>query len=346
MASGGVLQFAVGRLLALVPVLLGVLVLTFVVARLIPADPAVLLAGPNARPDVVAGIRSSLGLDQPLPDQFFRYCRAVLTGDLGRSIHTGQPVLRDLASRLAATAELVVLSTLLGILLAIPAALLGAARAGSAVDAAVRALLVFGAAMPSFLFGLLLLFVFYFLLGVAAPPVGRLPLDVSTPPGVTGLLLIDAALAGDWEAWRAGIGQLLLPVLTLGLVVFAPLARVLRAALVDALRSDHVRAARALGLGGWDVYVRDALRLASLPALSVGGVLVGYLLSGAVLVETVFSWPGLGRYVVDAIQTSDYAAIQGFVLLSAAIYVLVFFLVDVATYALDPRSRAAVEVRV
>ena len=319
----------------------GVLTITFVVSRVLPADPIALLAGPHASEEVSRGIRSSLGLDQPLPAQYLKYLSGAVRGDLGRSFRTGQPVLADLGARFPATLELVLTSGLLGLAVAVPLGMITAVWRGRWPDYLGRGLTLLGVAVPSFWLGLVLVYLLFFQVRIFPAPVGRLPLDQPPPPGVSGLLLVDSLLAGQIGVFWSALGQLALPAVTLGFVILGPIARVLRASMLEVLGADYVRTARAMGIPERRVLGHHALRNALLPTLTVAGTLFGNLLGGAVLVETVFSWPGLGRYVVDAIQVSDYASIQGFVLLASVLYVAVFQTVEVLYALLDPRIRLA-----
>jgi ABC-type dipeptide/oligopeptide/nickel transport system permease component len=327
------------RLLHLAFAAWGVLTLTFVVSRILPADPVALLAGPHASVEVASGIAASLGLDQPPLVQYTRYLVAAVQGDLGTSFRTGQPVSADLRSRFPATLELVLAATGLGLATAFPLGIWTAVRHRAWPDYLGRAFTLVGMAVPSFWLGLILIYLLFFQLRWLPAPVGRLPLDQMPPPTVSGLLLLDTWLAGRPAAFGAAFGQLILPAITLAFVVVGPVARVLRASLLEVLSADYIRTARAMGLAERTVLARHALRNALLPTVTVVGTLFGNLLGGAVLVETVFAWPGLGRYAVESIQVSDYAALQGFVLLAAGSYVLVFQAVDALYVMLDPRTR-------
>ena len=317
----------------------GVLTITFVVSRILPADPVALLAGPHASPEVARGISTHLGLDQPLPVQYARYLAGALRGDLGSSFRTGQPVVADLLARFPATLELVLASAGLGLAAALPLGVVTAVRRGRWPDYLGRGLTLVGVAVPSFWLGLVLVYVLFFQLRLFPAPVGRLPVDQAPPPVLTGLLLLDTLLAGRPATFWSAAGQLVLPAITLAFVILGPIARVLRASMLEALGSDYIRTARAMGIRERRVLGGHALRNALLPSVTVAGGLFGNLLGGAVLVETVFAWPGLGRYVVDAIQVSDYAAIQGFVLLAGGLYAAVFQAVDLVYTLLDPRLR-------
>ena len=326
------------RFISSLPALFGVVVFTFLLMRVLPGDPAVFFAsGPQAGPEEIAMIRKQMGLDQPVPQQLLLYLGDLSQGNLGRSLTTGQPVLADLRNRLPASLELTLTALLIALLTAIPLGIIAALRPGSAVDHLVRFICALGVCVPTFVSGLLLIYVFYYLLGLAPDPTGRIDIFLSQPPRVTGFLLIDFALAGDWEGWSAAARQLVLPALTMALFVVAPLARMTRASMLASLGSDFIRTAKSLGLSGRKIIVTYALRNAILPVLTIAGIVFSTMLGANVLVEKVFSWPGVASYALDALLSSDYAPVQGFVLLMAAIFVFVNLTVDVLYGIADPR---------
>lgn len=331
--------FIARRLLLLIPVLLGVTLITFVLTRVIPGNPINLMVSPLASAETRALIAKAAGLDDPLWLQFFHYIVAVLNGNLGDSLVTSQPVLADLSDRFMATFELTLASMIIAVVLAIPLGIAAAVWRDSWIDHLARIISVVGVGMPVFWLGLLGIYIFYFKLQWLPAPQGRISLYLSPPPAVTGLYVVDTLLAGDFEAFSSAISSIFLPSLVLGFSAVAPLARMTRTGMIDALDSDYVRAARALGLRERSVILRHAFRNAILPLLTMGAIVYGYMLGGVVLIENVFAWPGLGRYVFTAITSSDYPAIQGFILYSTSIYVLIFLVVDVLYVMLDPRVR-------
>jgi peptide/nickel transport system permease protein len=334
-----VLKLIGRRLLAALPSLLGVIVLTFVISRALPGDPAAYFAGPSATVESVAEVRAVMGLDRPLVEQFVRYAIDLGQGDLGTSFNTGQPVLSDLLQRLPASMELTLFALLFAIVIGMPLGIWAATKPGSLIDHVCRSLVTLSASFPSFFVGLLFVFVFYFKLGWAPSPLGRLEIFFSPPPTITGFYTIDALLVGDLVTARAAFGQLVLPGISLGLFALAPIARMTRASMIGVLTSDFVRTARANGLSTWQVLVTYALRNALLPVVNILGMIFSFLLGANVLIEQVFGWPGVGRYAVDAVITSDYAAIQGFVVTMAIIYVLLNLMVDILNTVVDPRVR-------
>ncbi len=326
------------RLLSSIPALLGVVVVTFILMRVLPGDPAVFFAsGPSAGQAEIKELRHSMGLDQPLPIQLLRYLGDVATGHLGHSLTTGQPVVSDMARRLPASLELTFTALAMALLLAIPLGVAAALRPGSAVDHAVRLLCTMGVCVPTFVSGLLLIYVFYYLLGWAPDPTARLDIFASTPPDITGFYLVDFALVGDWAGWWAAFTQLLLPALSMALFVLAPLARMTRASMLAVLGSDFIRTANAYGLPRRRIVVTYALRNAILPVLTITGIVFSTMLGANVLVEKVFSWPGVASYALDALLSADYAPVQAFVLLMASIFVVVNVAIDVLYGIADPR---------
>jgi ABC-type dipeptide/oligopeptide/nickel transport system permease component len=332
-------RIALQRLLAALPNLVGVVVITFILTRAIPGDPAAYFAGASASQEAVEQVRKQLGLDKPLVEQFFRYVADLARGDLGLSLTTGQPVLEELLRRLPASLELVLLALLLACAIAIPLGVAAATRPGSWIDQLARLITTAGVSLPTFFTGLLLAYVFYFLLGWAPSPLGRLDPVFSPPPTVTGLYLIDAALARDAALWWASFKQLVLPVLTMTIFVLAPIARMTRASMLSVLSSDFVRTARASGLANSTVLVRYALRNALLPVVTTLGMVFGFMIGSSVVIEKVFGWPGVGSYAIDALTASDYAPVQGFVLAMGVLFVLLNLLIDLLYVVIDPRVK-------
>jgi peptide/nickel transport system permease protein len=325
------------RLAQTVPVILGVVVISFILTRALPGDPAVYFAGAMADEQSIQQVREALGLDQPLVTQFFLYFADLVRGDLGRSISTGQPVLTDLAMRLPASLELTLSALIVSCAIAIPLGVLAAVRQGSWVDHLCRVLVTAGVSLPTFFTGILLVYVFYYLLGWAPSPLGRLDFIYLEPPRVTGFYLVDSLLAGDLETFGATVRQLALPTVTLALFTLAPIARMTRAAMLQALSSDYIRTARAAGLSRGKVLFGYGLRNALLPVVTTLGMVFSFVLGANVLVEKVFAWPGIGSYAVEALVASDYAAVQGFVLAMALLFVTLNLIIDLSYALIDPR---------
>jgi peptide/nickel transport system permease protein len=334
-----VARFLLRRALTAVLVLLGTTVVTFLLARVIPANPAVTYLGPKARPEDVERVTRELGLDQPLPVQYGRYLAALVRGDWGTSVGSKRPVLTEIGERLPATLELLVTAMTVAAVCGVVLGVVAARRQGRLADHMVRLLAIGGVSMPAFWLGLILQVVFFGRLGWL-PPTGRLDSDLEfTAPltSVTGFTVLDAALTGNGAALGSAAAHLVLPALTLAAYPAGVLARMTRATMVEALGQDSIRTARAYGIPERLVHWRIALRNALPPVVTVIGILFWFLLGGAVLVETIFAWGGLGQYAVESVINSDYAPVQAVVLVTAVFTTVVFLLVDIAYYLLDPR---------
>lgn len=331
------LNLILKRFAGALPSVIGVVVVTFVLTRALPGDPAAFFAGPAATTEAVEEVRRALGLDRSLPVQFGYYLRDLARGDLGTSLSTGQPVVRELATRLPASLELTLAGLLFATVIAIPLGVLAATRPGSWIDHLCRVATTAGVSLPTFFTGLCLAYVFYYLLGWAPSPIGRLDPIYSPPDPLTGFYLVDSLLMGDLELFRASLAQLALPAITLGLFVMAPLARMTRASMLGVLSSDFVRTARASGLSRGTVLFTYAFRNALLPVVTTLGMVFSFLLGSNVLVEKVFAWPGIGSYALEALVASDYAPVQGFVLAMALLYVLLNLAIDILYGVIDPR---------
>jgi peptide/nickel transport system permease protein len=332
-------RYVLRRLALTVVTLVGVVVVVFFVTRVLPGDPVLVKAGNYATPEVRAAISKDLGLDRPLPVQLATYLGDVARGDLGESIRSGHPVRDDLINRLPATVELALASLLFAGLIGVPLGIWAAVRRGTWLDGAIHQVAILGAATPLFWFGLVLIYLFYHLWHIAPPPVGRLDTDLEAPARLTGLYTVDALLRGEWEVLGNALAHLALPTLALGFVVMSPFIKMARSAMLGVLDSDYVLAAKSLGLSDREIVWQDALKNALVSLLTVTGIVLGYLLAGNVLVETIFAWPGIGYYAWNAITGSDYDAINGFVLVVAIIYVFLNFAIDLAYTLIDPRIR-------
>jgi peptide/nickel transport system permease protein len=327
------------RIVLLVPVLLGVTLVTFLLTRVIPGDPIASLVSSQASPELRQSLIHQYGLDQPIVVQYFDYVRNLLQGDLGISFSTSHSVLSDLGSRFGATFELTLYAMIVALATGIPLGILAAVRRGRVIDHLSRVLAVSGIALPVFWTSLMLLYLLFFKAHILPAPYGRINPRIDAPEQITGLFTIDSLLTGNWSALGSSVQTLALPVAVLAFSVMAPIARITRSGMIEALEADYVRAARSLGLSARTVVLRHAFRNALLPLVTMVAVLYGYLLGGVVLVENVFAWPGLGNYVFTAITSNDYPAVQGFILYATTIYVLLFLIVDLLFIAIDPRLR-------
>lgn len=333
-------RLVLSRMLQALPALAGVVIVSFALTRMLPGDPAVYFAGPAATEQSIAQIRVAMGLDLSLPMQFLHYARDLLMGDLGNSLSTGQPVLEELARRLPASLELTLTALLLSCAIALPLGVTAAVHQGSWIDHACRALVTAGVSLPTFFTGIALIYVFYYLLGWSPAPLGRLDFVYLSPPDVTGFYVVDALMAGDFETAGGAMRQLILPASTLALFTLAPIARMARAAMLEALSSDYIRTARAAGLSQRKIVYFYAFQNAMLPVITTLGMVFSFTLGANVLVEKVFSWPGIGSYAVEALVVSDYAAVQGFVLAMAILFVALNLVIDIVYTLVDPRTRS------
>lgn len=325
------------RLLQSIPTVFGILVVCFLLTRALPGDPAAYFAGPMADAESIEQVRRNLGLDKPLPVQFVNYLTDLATGNLGMAISTGQPVVDELARRLPASLELTLGALLLSFLIAVPLGVMAATRPNTWVDHLCRLLVTAGVSLPTFFTGLALMYIFFYLLGWAPAPMGRIDFMYLPPDRITGFYTIDTLIAGDWDTFRAAVAQMILPLITLALFTLAPIARMTRASMLQTLGSEFIRSARAAGLSGRRVLITYAFRNALLPVVTTLGMVFSFLLGANVLVEKVFAWPGIGSFAVEALVVSDYAAVQGFVLSMALLFVLLNLIIDVIYTLIDPR---------
>ena len=334
------IRFLAGRLALLGVMLGGLIVITFIVSNVAPADPAALAAGPDATREMIETVRHEYGLDQPLPMQFVRYVTDLLHGDLGRAVQTGNRVADDLGRYLPATLELVLLSMLVSVLLGVPLGMLAAVRRNHLFDHAVRILAVSGVALPAFWAALLLQMVLGVWLGWL-PTSGQLSVSTAPPDVITGMVLVDALCAGDWAVSLEALRYAVLPAVVLALPSLAAIMRVSRAEMIEVLGADYVTAARAHGVSAWRVIFRLALKNAMLPTLAMVGLRLGWTLGSSFLVETVFDWPGIGLYAVSSALASDFKPVMGVTLAIGVTFMLSNLAIDLAYGWLDPRTRSA-----
>ena len=337
MNGNGKVRMILGRLGQSIPSVIGIIIVTFVLTRALPGDPAVYFAGPAATPESIQEIRVSLGLDKSLPAQFLIYVKDLATGNLGVSISTGFPVAEELWRRLPASLELTFLALIFSISVALPLGIAAATRPNSWIDHLCRIIVTAGVSLPVFFTGLFMIYIFYYLLGIAPSPLGRLDIVYLSPPAATNFYTIDALLDGDLDTFRAALAQLIMPAITLGTFTLAPLARMTRGAMLQVLSSDFIRTAKASGLSRSTVLYTYAFRNALLPILTTLGMVFSFMLGSNVLVEKVFAWPGIGSFAIEALIVSDYVAVQGFVLAMAILYVVLNLAIDILYTLVDPR---------
>jgi len=332
-----VTQYAIRRALTVIPVLLGVSILVFSFVHMIPGDPALTMLGERATPEKVAQVRQRLGLDRPIYEQYAIYLGKVLQGDLGISIVRGDPVARDLLRRFPATVELAGSAIFLALLLGIPIGIVSAVWRNSWMDSASRVWALVGVSMPIFWLGVMLAWFFGVQLGWL--PTGfRLDSATDFRPW-TNFVVLDALVQGNWAVLRDALRHLVLPAIALATIPLAIIARMMRASMLEVLSRDYIRTAEAKGLPQTGVVLRHALRNALLPVMTVVGLQIGRLLAGAILTETIFSWPGIGLWVYDSIESRDYAIVQGASLFIAVIFVTVNLVTDLLYAVADPRIK-------
>ena len=344
--------YLVRRVLGLIPVLVGVTLLIFFLTRVIPGDPATAMLGQRAAPNLLERLRNDLGLDRPLfvntaefgetgdvrslfDSQYFDYMGGLLRFDMGRSIYTLIPITQSLANRFPATFELTLFAMAFAVLFGVPAGVFAATRRGSLADTSIMIVALSGVSFPVFWLAIIMIYLFAVVLGWL-PPSGRLSIQLSIDR-ITGMYVLDALLTANWRAAWDALKHMIMPAIALGTIPLAIVVRMTRSAMLDVLGQDYVRTARSKGLAETHVVRKHALRNALLPVITVIGLSFGALLSGAILTETVFSWPGIGRWVYDAISARDYPIIQGGVIFVATVFVLVNLLVDLSYAVIDPR---------
>lgn len=334
------MAFLLRRLGLLIPTFLGVTLIAFALIHLIPGDPIMLMAGERGiSAERHAQLLAAYGFDQPLWQQYLVYIGQVLRGNLGTSIISRQPVLHEFLTLFPATIELSLCAMLFAVVIGIPAGILAAVRRSTFFDHAVMGVSLTGYSMPIFWWALLLILLFSVNLGWT-PVSGRISVMLWVEP-VTGFMLLDTLLAGDSEAFVSALRHLILPAVVLGTIPLAVIARMTRSAMLEVIREDYIRVARAKGLSPLRVIYVHALRNALMPVVTVIGLQVGTLLAGAILTETIFAWPGVGKWLIDSIQRRDYPAVQGGILLVASVVMLVNLMVDVLYGLINPRIRHA-----
>jgi len=337
------LEFVIRRIAMSILVLVGLSVITFTLARVIPSDPAALYIGPHPNPGDLERTREKLGLNRPLPVQYAYYVRDLLRGDLGDSIATKRPVLQEIGDRWPASLELLLTAMIFAVLVGVPLGVLSAQLQGSPFDVAVRTLSIVGVSMPAFWAGLLLQVVFFRNLHLL-PLAGRFDTDLrfSSPiQPLTGFYLIDSAVTGNWIAFKDVAWHTVLPAVTLAAYPIGLIARMTRATMIEVLSQDYIRTARAYGTPEWFTIYFYALKNAIGPTLTVIGLTLAYALTGTFFIEIVFNWPGLGLFTVHSLLNTDHPAIMGITLLAAAGYVIINLMVDVAQAWIDPRISLA-----
>ena len=323
------------RLLMLIPVLIGVSILSFSLIHLAPGDPALSIAGERASPQVISAIREKYGLDKPLTTQYWVWLKQVLQGDLGRSIVSNEYVAKEILERFPNTVELTIFAMIFAVVIGSIAGIISASRQYSVFDYSFMGLAIFGISMPVFWLGIMLMMIFGVYLRWL-PISGRISMMISFQR-ITGFYLLDSIITGNFAAFFSSLRYLILPSIALSTIPMAIIARVTRSSMLEVLRQDFIRTERAKGLSERMVIYKHAVRNAMIPVITVIGLNFGLLLAGAILTETVFSWPGIGRYVVNAVNMRDYSVVQGCVLFFALMFVIVNLITDIVYVYIDPR---------
>jgi peptide/nickel transport system permease protein len=331
-----ILSYILRRLIYMIPVIFGVTVLVFIISHAIPGDPAKMIAGPKASRQAVENIRKAHGLDRPLPVQYLRFVSGLFRGDLGVSIRNHRPVTHDLKDFFPATLELTLASITLCLVIGIPLGIISAVRRNRLIDHVTRVFSVFGVSMPVFWLGLMLLLLFYRQLGWL-PGSGRLDIGMSPPVHVTGLYLIDSLMEGRPDKFFNAASHILLPAFCLSYVYLAIVTRIVRSSMIEVLNQEFITTARANGISETVIVLKHAFKNSLIPTVTITGLSIGELLGGAILTETIFGWPGMGKYVVDSVGYLDFPAIMGFTLTVSIVYVSINLLVDVLYAFLNPK---------
>ena len=329
------INYIIKRLLALIPVIIGVALVVFLIIHLIPGDPAQTMLGERASPEALAQLRESMGLNEPLHIQFIDFFKGLLRFDLGRSIMSNNPVMAEISVRFPATLELSFFAIVFAVVVGIPAGIFAATHQNSLFDNFSMLVALIGVSMPIFWLGLMLIWLFAVNLGWL-PPSSRLSVGINLEY-ITNILFIDSIIQANWTALKDVLSHLILPAIALGTIPMAIIARMTRSSMLEVLKQDYIRTAYSKGLQDRVVVYKHALKNAFIPIITVVGLQFGVLLGGAVLTETIFSWPGLGKYLVDAIYARDFPVVQGGILFFAISFVFVNLLVDISYAAIDPR---------
>jgi len=334
------ISYVFKRLIWMAFVLFGVMTIVFFISHVVPADPVAAMLGGQAPPELIEEVRAKWNLDKPVYQQYLIYIWRLIHGDLGTAISTGQPVAEDLLLYFPATFELATMATVLSVLLGISLGVISAVKRGRLADHLSRVLALSGISMPVFWLGLLMLLLFYYLLGWL-PGAGQLPYYMSRPPRITGLILIDSLISGRFDAFTSALRHMVMPALVLSFYGVAAISRITRSSMLDVLQEEYINTARATGLRETSVITKHALKNAMLPVSTIAGITYGSLLEGSVITETIFAWPGLGRYATNAFLSVDFPAVVGSTMLIALLYAVTNLIVDISYAYLNPKIRYA-----
>ena len=330
--------FTIKRLFHLLIALIIISAVTFVITRVLPGNPAYLIVGVQADYEILQSVIQKLGLDKPIYEQYKIYVFDFLQGNFGNSWRTGNTVIEDIIIRWPATFELSTLSIIIAVLWSIPLGIMSSLKNNSFSNYIAKVLSSLGISIPEFWLGTILLLIFFVNLGIAPAPMGRISF-VDAPETITGLYLADSLITGNFEAFKMSLYQLYLPACTLAFVIGSPLLRVTKKCTEEVLDSQYIKFAKSLGVGNYTILFRHVLPNIILPVSTMVGILYGYLLGGTILVEYVYAWPGIGKYAIDSINSSDYSPVMAIVMLSAISYLIVYLIMDIFHFFMDPRSR-------
>ncbi len=329
------LNYTLKRIIALLPIIIGVTIAIFLLVHLVPGDPAKTMLGERATPESIKAVRESMGLNDPLYVQFSRYVNKLIHGDLGRSVISNEPVINEIKVRFPATFELALFGMLFAVIVGIPVGIIAATHHNSWFDNISMMGALFGVSMPIFWLGLMFIWIFAVILKIL-PPSSRLSVGIALHP-ITNIYLLDSIIQGSWAAFWDSLKHLILPATVMGTIPLAIIARMTRSSMLEVLKKDYIRTAYAKGLTERVVVYKHALRNALIPIITVVGLQFGLLLGGAVLTETIFSWPGLGKYLLTGIYARDFPVVQGVVLFFAIVFVIVNLIVDLSYSLIDPQ---------
>lgn len=331
--------YIIRRLLFVIPILIGVSLTIFIVSNVLPGDPVALMLGPHATKEQVENLKQAWGIDKPIHLRYLAYVKGViLKGDFGFSLQTRKPVIQDLFDRFPASLELATVAMILSLLIGIPLGIISALKRNSLIDSFTRSFSLIGVSMPIFWLGFMVLLVFYLYLNLFSGG-GRISLFVSSPDRITGFFLLDSLLTGNWNAFKSSLNHMVLPAFTLAFTLIAIISRITRSSVLEVLDQDYIRTARSKGLSEKIVILKHCLKNALLPIITVAGTLYGQLIGGLIVTEAVFSWPGVGRYMVHSILYLDFKPIMGFTIITAFAFVMINLVVDVLYAFIDPRIR-------
>lgn len=331
-------KIIIKRLLLLILVLIGVTIITFALTHIVPGDPARMIVGQRASEETLERVREDLGLNKPLWIQYLIYMKGLLSGDLGTSIRTQQPVVSDIAAFFPATLELALAAFLIALIVGIPLGVISSIKQNTIIDHLNRMFSIGGVSIPVFWSGIVAILIFYSKLGWL-PASGRLSLNIKMDSSITGLYIFDSIITGNWDVLKDSVHHIILPAIVLSYAQLAVITRQVRSSMLEVLNKDYIRTARANGIEEWYLIIFYGLRNALIPTITVVGLSFGMLLGGAVVTETVFAWPGMGKYVVDSIAFLDFPAIMGFTIVIVLGYTIINLIIDLLYMALDPQIR-------